>query len=172
MQFQDVIEQRFSVREFDVARPVERELIDQVLEAGRIAPTARNCQPQRFFVLTKPEDLAKMDQCTPCRYGAPVVIIASYSNEAAAVHKGTYRGDWTYGEMDSVSCLVHMMLKATDLGLGTCWVGRIDEAKIHELFDIPRDNVIYSVLPLGYPACGPGPRHTQRLPLSDTVTWL
>ena len=171
MEFNEVVKNRYSCKKYS-DRQVEAEKLTAILNAGRLAPTAKNLQEQHVYVVQSAEALAKIDAVTPCRYGAPVVIIASYSNEAAAVHKGTYRGDWTYGEMDSVSCLVHMMLKATDLGLGTCWVGRIDEAKIHELFDIPRDNVIYSVLPLGYPACGPGPRHTQRLPLSDTVTWL
>lgn len=173
MEFQKLIEDRYSVRKF-TDEPVTREEIEAILEAGRIAPTARNSQPQRIWVCTKPEDLAKIDECSPCRFNAPAVLIVGFSKADTFMHPDTRDGDWCYGYVDGSIVFTHMMLKAHDLGLGSCWVGLFDSQKIQEVFDIPEDMTVFSLLPFGHedPNNVANPRHFERKPLDETVTWL
>ena len=172
MEFQELIESRYSVRKFS-DEPVEAADIQAILEAGRIAPTARNSQTHRIWVVTKPEDLAKIDECSPCRFGAPAVLICAFDNKEAFMHADERNGDWPYGIMDGSIVFTHMMLKAHDLGLGTCWVGLFDGPKIQDSFGL-EDVTVYSLMPFGHPApdCVPNPRHFERKPLEQTVTWL
>lgn len=173
MEFQDVIEQRYSARAF-TDEPVSEADINAVLEAFRLAPSARNCQPTRVYVVTKSDDLEAIGEYSPCRFNAPVVFILGYSASEAASHKDDGRGAWTYGEVDLALALSQMTCKATDLGLGSCIVGLFNEAQIRDHFGIDDDVVIMSLLPVGHPAptCKPSPMHETRLPLSKTVTWL
>lgn len=172
MEYQQLIEERYSVRKFS-DEPVAQADIQAILEAGRIAPTARNSQTHRIWVVTKPEDLAKIDECSPCRYGAPAVLICGFDNEEAFMHSDERNGDWSYGIMDGSIVFTHMMLKAHDLGLGTCWVGLFDGPKVQDLFGL-EGVTIYSLMPFGHiaPDSEPSPRHTDRRPLEETVTWL
>ncbi|MGN1361117.1 MAG: nitroreductase family protein [Eggerthellaceae bacterium] len=175
MELQEALEKRFSCRAYLPQEP-DREAILAVLEAGRLAPTACNNQSQRVYVARGQEALDKIDACTRCRYGAPVCLIVGYSTQDAAVHSAERFGgdEFSFGDQDAVSVLVHMALKAADLGLNTCWLGAIDDGKLHELFDIPQDVAIRAVLDLGYasPYGVPSPKHADRKPLEETVTWL
>lgn len=173
MEFQQLIEERYSVRKY-TDEPVSREQIEAILEAGRVAPTARNSQPQRIWVVTKPEDLAKIDECSPCRFKAPCVLICGFSKEATFIHEDSKNGDWSYGFVDGSIVFTHMLLKARDLGLGACWVGMFDGPKIQDMFGLPDDITVYSLMPLGHEAPDnvANPRHFERLSLEETVTWL
>ncbi len=173
MEYQDVIEQRYSVRSFS-DKEVSRPDAEAILQAGRIAPTARNNQPMRVFVATSSDDLATIDACSPCRYGAPLVLILGYSAQAAANHKDDGRGNWSYGPIDVALAWDQMACKATDLGLGTCIVGLFDEGKLRKAFNIDDDILLQGLLPVGYPALDsvPSPKHNDRLPLQETVVWL
>ena len=166
MEFQELIEQRYSVRKY-TDEPVSIEDITAVLEAGRVAPTARNSQPQRIWVVTKPEDLAKIDECSPCRFGAPAVLVCGFSKEATFMHADERNGDWCYGFVDGSIVFTHMLLKARDLGLGACWVGLFDGPKIQDALGLPDDITVYSLMPLGHEAPGnvANPRHFELLPL-------
>ena len=73
MEFKEVVKNRYSCKKYS-GRPVEKEKLTAILEAGRLAPTAKNLQEQRIYVLQSAEDLAAVDAVTPCRYGAPVVL--------------------------------------------------------------------------------------------------
>lgn len=173
MEFQELITDRYSVRKF-TDDPVTTEEISEVLEAGRVAPTARNSQPQRIWVVTKPEDLAKIDECSPCRYNAPVVLICGFSKDSTFMHADAKNGDWCYGFMDGSIVFTHMLLKIHDMGLGACWVGMFDGPKIQELFGLPDDITVFSLLPFGHIPEGttPNQMHYKRLELNETVTWL
>ena len=76
MAFSDLVKQRYSVRKYD-SRPVEPEKLAAILEAGRLAPTGVNYQPQRILVV-QGEDMEKMKGCSPCIFGAPVVMVVCY----------------------------------------------------------------------------------------------
>ena len=176
MELQTALETRYSCRAFAPDAPTHAQ-IEAVLEAGRLAPTARNGQSVHVWVATGEDNLAKIEECTRCRYGAPVVFILGYDEDTQCVHSwsGTETG-WSFGELDTTSVLMQMALKATDLGLATCWLGAFDGDKVHELFGIPANFRIRALLDFGAAAEGdagkPSPRHTDRKPLSETVTWL
>lgn len=173
MEYQKIIEGRFSVRSF-TNTPPSQENLESILEASRLAPTACNNQPQRIWVVTKSEDIAKIDECCPCRYNAPVVLIVGFQKDATLIHPDPIHGDWSYGFLDASISLTQMMLRAYDLGLGSCWIGMFDTPKAHALFDIPEDIVLVGLLSLGYPAEDgtPSEQHHTRFPQGHSVTWF
>lgn len=170
MEFQDVIRRRYSCKKFD-ARPVEDEKLMAVLEAGRLAPTAKNLQEQRVYVLRSPEALAKADAVTPCRYGAPVVLAVAFDRNNVFTYPG---GKRTSGVEDAVIAATHMLLAAADQGLGSCWINFFDPDKAAELLGLPENEEVVMLLDLGWPAegAGPLPNHASRKPLADTVAWM
>lgn len=174
MELQTAFETRYSCRAYTDDVPT-RAQIEAILEAGRLAPTARNSQTQHIWVATKPEDLEKIDACTKCRYNAPAVLILGYDKDTAPGNIWCPGKEWSFGELDITSVLMQMILKATDLGLATCWLGAFNEDTVHELFNIPENFAIRALIDLGTPdgeAGAPSPRHTDRKPLTETVTWL
>lgn len=166
MTFLELAKERYSVRNYE-NRPIEPEKLIQVLEAGRIAPTACNNQPQRIKIINAPADLAKVDECTSCRFGAPTVLLICYDKNISWKRKfdGTDSGD-----VDASIITTHLMMAAHELGFGTCWVMHFNPAKTIELFDLPVDIVPVAFLPIGYPAknASPAPGHEQKNPL-DTI---
>ena len=168
MAFLDLARDRFSERRF-ADTPVEPEKLAQILEAGRIAPTARNLQPQRVLVVQSEEGLARIDRCTDCRFGAPVVLVLSYDMERASHNPDVV----DYGILDTAIAGTHMMLEAADLGVHSCWVGLIDPSELRRQFQIPSTYRILSVMPLGYPSerSHPAHLHAESLPIEDLVAY-
>ena len=166
--FMDLARQRFAVREYKQTL-VEQGKLDSILEAGRLAPTAKNVQPQHIYVLQSSEAIAKINELTRCAYGAPVVFLVCYDTELVWTKEdGTNSGD-----MDCSIVGTHMMMEATELGLGTCWVKWFDPAQVAEAFDLPANHKPSFLMPCGYAADGvqPSPMHTDRKPLRETVTY-
>ena len=164
MAFIDLARERYSERRFSSA-PVEEEKLAAIIEAGRVAPTAENLQPQRIMFVTTPEGLEKMDRCTRCRYGAPVVAILAYDQKAAAVHPDVV----DFGVVDTSIVATHMMLAAQDLGLHSLWVGLIDPPEIRRQFKVPKTYKILSVMDFGYPSerSRPAHLHEKSLPADE-----
>ena len=90
MEFSDVIKERYSCKKFD-GRQIEKEQLESILEAGRLAPTAKNLQEQKIYVVQSEEGLAKIDRVTPCRYGAPTVLIVAFDKDNVFVYPGEKR---------------------------------------------------------------------------------
>ena len=80
MEFKEVVKNRYSCKKYS-DRQVEKPALEAILEAGRLAPTAKNLQEQQVYVLQSPEALAKVDQITPCRYGAPTVLLVAFDKD-------------------------------------------------------------------------------------------
>ena len=158
--FFELAAERYSVRSFS-SKAVEPEKQERILETGRIAPTAHNDQPQRIKVITSAGDLAKVDECTPCRFGAPMVLLVCY--DKTVCWKRPFDSALS-GEVDASIVTTHMMLAAHGLGLGTCWVMYFDPAKATELFALPENIIPVAMLPVGYPAesASPSPMHGKR----------
>ena len=165
--FIDLAVARYSVRSYDKA-PVEQEKIDRLLEVVRIAPTARNLQPQRLLVVTDPERLALIDRCTPCRYRAPLVFIVCYDTDVCWVRSFDNESS---GAVDASIVTTHLMLEASSIGLGSVWVMNFDATRIRKLFDLPENIVPVALLPVGYPASDvkPSPHHEESLDLSELL---
>ena len=170
MDFEKLCGERYSLRKFDT-RPVEREKLDLILEAGRSAPTAHNNQPQRIFVLQSPEALEKADACMGCHFHPPVLLAVAYDPAAAWNRECDGKN---HGEIDATIAVTQMMLQAADLGLGTTYVGMFDPEKLTAAFPEMAGLVPIAMLPLGYPAEGAHPArlHTERKPMEQLVKYL
>ena len=169
MDFLELCRQRYSVRSFS-DRTVPAELMEKVLEAGRLAPTAKNQQPQRIYLLESEEALGKLRAIHRC-YDAPRVMIVCGDTDAACCPPLVSHN---LAEMDASIVATHMMLAAASLGLGSVWICAFDNDAVAQAFELPEHVKPYLLLPIGYPSddCVPNPRHTQREPLDQTVTRL
>ena len=171
MEFMKLAAQRYSVRKFSDA-PVEPEKLSAVLDAGNIAPTAKNLQPQRIYVLSSAEALEKVDGLTRCRFGAPVVLLIAY--DADEDWKNPLEEGIHAGQQDASIVATHIMLAAAEAGLGTCWVNLFPNSQANEAFDLPESIVPVLLMPIGYAALDAKPSrlHDERKPLEETVTYV
>lgn len=170
MAFIDLAQARYSCKKYD-GTPVSDDQLAQVLEAGRLAPTAKNSQPQHVYVLRSDEALAKVDELTPCRYGAPVVLLVTCDMSVVFSYPG---GRYDSGAEDIGIVGAHLALGAADAGLESCWVNNFDPDRAHEVFGLADNEVAVMLLDLGHAAEGVGPlkNHDTRKPLEETVTYL
>lgn len=171
MEFQEVVRSRYSCKKF-APRQVEKARLDAILEAGRLAPTAKNLQEQRIYVLQSPEALAKVDALTPCRYGAPTVLAVAWDSGNVFTYPGGKRDS---GAEDASIVATHMLLAARDAGVDGCWVNFFDPERAAEALGLPAGEEVLMLLDLGYAAQEGGdplPNHASRKPLSETVTYL
>ncbi len=170
MEYSRLIKERYSVRDFEQSE-VENEKLDIILEAARIAPTAKNMQPQRLYVLRSTEAIKKLDLCTSCRYGAKLAVLVCYDREVN-YKRGSDHADM--GQVDAAIICTQMMLEAANQGLGTVWVGAFDPVAVIREFDLPENIVPVAILPIGYPAATsePSERHEDRYEMDHTVRYL
>ena len=170
MDFKDVVKNRYSCKKYS-SRKVEPEKIEAILEAGRLAPTAKNLQEQHIYVVQSEEALAKIDKVTPCRYNAPVCLIVAFDKNNVYTYPDSARES---GVEDAAIVATHLMLAAANEGVDSCWLNCIYLDKIAEEFGLPDDEEVLMILDLGYAEEGAGPlaNHGSRKPLSETVTYL
>ena len=170
MEFREVVKNRYSCKKFG-ARPVEKEKLDAILEAGQAAPTAKNLQEQRIYVVQSEEGLAKIDSVTPCRYGAPTVLVVAFDRNHVFTYPGEKRDS---GVEDATIVATHMILAAANEGVDSCWVNFLDPEKLAQVLGLPENEEVLMVMDLGYAAegAGPLPNHASRKPLSETVAYL
>ena len=170
MEFKEVIRNRFSCRKFS-DRQVESKKLDAILGAGRLAPTAKNLQEQRIYVAQSAEALAKIDAASPCRYGAPTVLVVAFDKNNVFTYPGEKRDS---GVEDATIVATHMILAAADEDVNSCWINFFDPEKMAEALGLPENEEVLMVLDLGYAAegAGPLPNHSSRKPLEETVTYL
>ncbi|MDO4647210.1 MAG: nitroreductase family protein [Eubacteriales bacterium] len=190
MDFREISKKRITVRKFD-QKPVEKEKVDLILEAGRWSPTAVDYQPQRILVLNQPEQFEKVRQfCTfgydkkyadiaeECAtedrknnvyyYGAPLVFLVCYDKTVCWKHP---QSGAESGPTDATIVTTHMMLEAASLDLGTVWISYFDHDKAREILNIPENYEILCMLYVGYPAKDfkPNPNMTgKRFPIEKT----
>ena len=171
MTFMELAKNRYSVRKFS-DRPVEPEKIKAILEAGNIAPTGKNNQPQRIYVIQSAEALAKVKALCKCIYDAPVVLLFTY--DIREDWKNPFEPEYRSGVEDVSIVATHIMLEAEEQGLGTCWVNYFPNTELECALGISDDEVSVLLLPIGYKAddAKPAPMHEQKKPLEDTVRYL
>ena len=168
--FMNILQSRYSCHAFN-HHPVSESKLEMILEAGRLAPSAGNCQPVRIWVVKSEEALAKLREIHPC-YGAPVVLIVGCRNEEAWVRPSD---GINAAKTDAAIVLTHLMLTATDAGLANMWIWDFDPSKIREILPETRDHGIYGMLAIGHPASvegKPTELHSQRKSLEDLVIEL
>jgi nitroreductase len=169
MDFLTLSKKRYSVRSY-ADTPVSEQLIEKLLLAAQHAPTAHNNQPQIIYVMRSKEALDIVDASTRARFGAPLVFVVCYDTELSWKSKDGRDS----GIVDASIVATHILLEATDLGLGSVWVGLFKPDVLKEKLELPENIIPVCVLPIGYASDTSVPLnlHDQRRPLSETVRFL
>jgi nitroreductase len=149
MDVYEAITIRKSIRSYR-ADPIPHDILQRILEAGRMAPSAANRMPWKFIVITEPQKRQSLaDLCTYGRFLAesPVVIVGC----------GDRKSSPKWYVVDTTIALENMVLAATGEGIGTCWIGSFPEEKVRDLLKIPEDFTVIALLAVGYPKDGMDP---------------
>lgn len=160
MEFLDLIKARYSVRKYK-SEPIEEEKLNIILEAARLAPTAHNQQPFKLIVVKTEGNEENLKRIYPANFfvEAPIIICA-----CAILEEGWTRDDGkNYTEVDTSIVMDHLILAATNLGLGTCWIGKFDLKAAREVLDIPENILPLVFTPIGYPDDKPRPKKRKNI---------
>jgi len=146
MELYEAIKRRYSCRSY-ADKPIENDKLERILEAARLAPSARNCQDWRFIVITdKKAKAALLEKATSQQFLANATIIAGCS-----VNNGTMSCGQPVAAIDVAIALEHIALAATAEGLATCWIGSFKPAGAREALGIPENIVVVELMGIGYP---------------------
>ncbi len=162
MDFYEVVRRRVSVRAYK-PDPIPEEVLNRILEAGRLAPSAKNYQPWKFIVVR--DEKVRRELVPACRNQAfiaqaPVVICGCALLDQAWKGMGGY---WSAAEVDVTIALEHIILAAANEGLGTCWIGAFKEEEVRRVLAIPEGVKPVALTPVGYPAHEVAPRPRKAL---------
>ena len=163
----EVIRIRKSVRSWQ-DRPVARETLERVLEAGRLAPSARNDQEWRFVVVTDESVRKQIGEAAGNQAfvgQAPAIIVACAETDRRTMSCGHLAF-----LIDTAIAIDHITLAAVEEGLGTCWIGAFDPDRVRSILGIPPAVEVVELLPIGYPK-DPAPVQKNRLPFDRIVHW-
>jgi len=147
--FLELAKDRYSVRKF-TDKQVEQEKLNIILEAGNVAPTAVNYQPQKIYVLQSEDALAKAKSVCPCTYDAKTILLFAYDDnqdwdnpKQSGIHSG---------QQDVSIVATHIMLAAWDIGIASCWVNLFPNDEVEKVFGLPENEKVVLMMPLGYAA--------------------
>lgn len=162
MSFMTLAEERYSSREY-TDEPVSEEDTGRILEAGRLAPSAKNLQPTRVIAVSSPEGLAAVSR-TARLYGATLALIVVADGSKAWVRPFDGKA---FGDIDATIVAAQMMYEAQDLGLGSVWIGYFDPAAIKESFGLAADEEASAIIAVGHRADDTSRNHGVRKPMEE-----
>jgi nitroreductase len=171
--FWETVEKRHSVRRFNVDHDVAPEVVERILRAAILAPSAGNCQPWHFVVVRHAEIRERLAEAA---WGqrfvveAPVVIVVCTEPARSSTRYGP-RGSRLYCLQDTAAATEHILLAATALGLGSCWVGAFDERAAAQALQLPDHLRPVAMVPIGHPL-RPTSRRSMRRRLDEVVTYV
>lgn len=172
MEYAELIRTRESVRNYDPNRPVPKEILEKILDAGRLAPSACNYQPWKFLVISSSALLEKVRACYQRDWlkDAPhILVVLGLRNQA---WNRSYDG-YNSVETDVAIAMTHIILAAENEGVGACWIAAYNPVLLKEALNPDEDQIIFGITPLGYPK--PGFQKTtikKRKSLEDIVEFL
>lgn len=143
----DIINERYSCREFE-NKKITKEEIEKIVEAGILAPTACNFQPQRIVVVEDEKLLEELKNATRFTFDAKTIFVICYDKNESWKRKSDNKD---HGDIDAAIVATHMMLAATSLNIGSCYVCSMKEAIAKQILNLPDNLVISCMLPMGYP---------------------
>ena len=158
MAFINLVQQRQSTRAYR-ATPVPRALIERCLEAARLAPSACNCQPWRFIVVDDLDTRSALataafsgvySMCAFAKHAPVLIAVITERSSYAAALGGMFRGT-QYNLIDIGIACEHLVLQATEEGLGTCWLGWFNEMAVRKVLGLPASTKIDVLISMGYP---------------------
>ncbi len=150
MEFSELVAKRQSVRDYDPSRPVPREVLVRILEAGRLAPSAANLQPWKFIIIESEPELKRVRAAYQRGWfhRAPQILAVSGSKEAC--WKRASDG-YSSLETDLAIAMDHLILAAANEGIATCWIAAFDPIVLREALELKEDEEVFAITPLGYP---------------------
>lgn len=169
MDFLELAKKRYACRKYKDTE-VEQSKLDYILEAGRIAPTGANRQPQRLIVIRTKQGMEQLARCTR-DFGAPVAVIVCADTDEVWTRKYDNK---KIGDIDASIVTDHMMLAAASLGLDTLWICMFNPEAVREEFHLPPHIEPVNILLIGYgdgEAASPDRHRTTRKLLSETVSY-
>lgn len=170
MSFIDLAKRRYSCRKYK-DQPVEKEKLTKVLEAARIAPSAKNMQPWHFIVIQEKKNLEKIADAYKREWikTAPA-IIAVCGNHGESWRRADGK---IHTDIDVAIAVDHLTLAATDLDLATCWICKFDVMKTVDILNLPEDIEPIALIPIGYPddEVDVNRHDDKRKPLDEIVHW-
>jgi nitroreductase len=171
MNFLELAKARYSVRSFK-EDDIEESKLNAILEAGRVAPSACNKQPQKIFVVKSEEARAKLAAVCRFTFDAPVVLVVCYDKERS--WQNDLMPGYHSGETDAAIVCTHMMLEAWEQGIASCWVGWFNADEIAKALSLPENLCVCSLLPIGYAAddATPTKLHTRIREFDDTIAFM
>ncbi len=147
--FTELARSRYSVRKF-ADRPINKKTMDIILEAGNLAPTGCNYQPQRIYIVRSEEKLAVLNRVCRCIFGAKTVLLFTYNTDEEwknPLESGVHSG------VEDVSIVAtHIMLAAWEQGVGSCWVNYFANSRLEKEMGLPPNERAVLLMPIGYPA--------------------
>jgi nitroreductase len=153
MEFYQLIQNRESIRDYNPERPVSEEILNRILEAGRLAPSAANRQPWTFILVSSPEKLNEVSKCYHREWFklAPhvLIVVGDRSKSWVRAHDG-----YNALETDATIAMDHMILAAENEGVGTCWIAAYDYDILAKALHLKETEEIFCITPLGYPNDG------------------
>ena len=171
MDLKKVIEERESCRNFDPDRRIPQQILQEIAEAGRVAPSAGNLQPWKFLFISSSELLRKVKNSYGSRWvdNAPHFLIVVGNRSSAWVRSDGYNSL----ETDLTIAMDHMILAAESLSVGTCWITAFDDAKLRKALNLNEEDEVFAITPLGYlPADQDKKANKKRKPLKEVAVFL
>lgn len=172
MEYTDLIRSRESVRNYDPNRPVPKEILKRILDAGRLAPSACNIQPWKFLVISSTEMLDKVKASYNRNWfkDAPhILVVVGLRNQAWVRAYDGYNSI----ETDVAIALTHLILAAENEGIGACWIAAYNPLILRQALNIKEDEQVFGIIPLGYPKSGfKKELNKNRKNLEDIVEFL
>jgi nitroreductase len=172
MDYSNLIRTRESIRDYDPQRPVSKEILEKIMETGRMAPSACNNQPWEFLLIQSSEMLEKVRACyhRPWFKDAPHILVVLGLKDKAWVR--SFDG-YNAIETDLAIVMTHLILAAENEGVGACYIEAYDPAILRKALDLNDNQVTYGITPLGYPHQGFQKRgNKSRKTLEEIVKYL
>ncbi len=147
MSFLEAAKARYSVRKYTDEK-IKAEDLEKILEAGFVAPTAKNLQPQRVYVLNSPEAIEKINSVCKCIFGAQTVLMVTLNKDEQ--WQNPLEEGVVSGHQDVSIVATHMMMEAWELGIGSCWVNFFSPTEVKKAFELNDNEDVVLLMPLGY----------------------
>lgn len=172
MGMKELVNSRYSLRSYDPNRPVDRSLLNTLLDTARLAPSARNQQPWHIVVAQSPAAREAVCRAYPRDWlkNAPVILVVKGKRSQAWNRESD---GYNSLETDLTILTDHLILTATDLGLGTCWIANFDPLALKKALNLPEDETVFALTPLGYaPADHKAPEVKPRKSVEEISSFL
>lgn len=172
MDFYELIRNRESIRNYDPSRPLSHDVLERILEAGILAPTACNIQPFKFLVISSAGMLEKVRACYNREWfkEAPhILVVVGYKDQAWK------RGHDGYNsiETDMTIAIDHLILAAENEGIGTCWIENYNPGILRTSLELKENEIVFSITPLGYQKPGfKKAGNKKRKPFDEIVKFI